>query len=520
MALLLMAAATLAASIAGSVLLARRISVPLQALTTLAHRIRGGDYSCAAERSGPDEVVALADSLNHMREGIAAREAQISRLAYEDTLTTLPNRALFQQRVDAALRDDGRRAAVLLMDLDRFKDVNDALGHHIGDRVLQVVASRLRGSLGGEDTVARLGGDEFAVLLPGADEARACDAGRRIAASLEQPIRVGDHAIDVGASIGATLYPGHGADIGQLLRHADIAMYAAKRGRLGFLLYDPSVEDSRQGHLSLLSELRRAVERDELTLHFQPKVELATGAFASVEVLLRWTHPLRGVLPPSEFIPFAEHTGYIRELTRWVIDAALRQCGAWRAQGRTIRMAINVSARDLLNPELPDIVARALAAHGVPADALCLEVTETALMEDPVRAHETVRRLRALGLRLSIDDYGTGFSSLAYIKRLSVSELKIDRAFIKDLTRDAEDLAIVRSTIDLGHNLGLEVVSEGVEDEETATRLRELGCDLGQGYWFARPMDAQQLMAWITARETTTSLSLRAQAPLARSSTR
>jgi len=513
-ALLLVAALTLVASIAGSVLLARRISVPLQALTALAHRIRGGDYSRPASRHGPEEIAALADSLNHMREGISAREAQISRLAYEDSLTTLPNRALFQQRVDEALHDTGQRAAVLLMDLDRFKDINDALGHHIGDRVLQVVASRLRGSLGPDDTVARLGGDEFAVLLPGADEPRALEAGRRIAAALEQPIRVADHTIDVGASIGATLYPGHGADIGQLLRHADVAMYAAKRGRLGFLLYDPSVEDSRQGHLSLLSELRRAVERDELTLHFQPKVHLATGAFASVEVLLRWTHPLRGMLPPSEFIPFAEHTGYIRELTRWVIDAALRQSGAWRAQGRPIRMAVNVSARDLLNPELPDIVAHALATHGVAPDSLCLEVTETALMEDPVRAHDTVRRLRALGLRLSIDDYGTGFSSLAYIKRLSVSELKIDRAFVKDLAHDAEDLAIVRSTIDLGHNLGLQVVSEGVEDEVTAARLRELGCDLGQGFWFARPMDAQQLMAWIAARETTTNLVLLTQSPL------
>jgi diguanylate cyclase (GGDEF)-like protein len=481
-------------------LLARRISVPLQGLTALAHRIRGGDYSCAASRDGPDEIAALADSLNHMREGIAAREAQISRLAYEDTLTTLPNRALFQQRVEAALQDGGGRAAVLLMDLDRFKDINDALGHHVGDRVLQVVASRLRGSLGAGDTVARLGGDEFAVLLAGAGEAHACDAGRRIAAALEPPIRIGDHAIDVGASIGATLYPAHGVDIGQLLRHADVAMYAAKRGRLGFLLYDPSAEDSRQGHLSLLSELRRAVERNELTLHFQPKVTLASGACTSVEVLLRWTHPLRGMLPPSEFIPFAEHTGYIRELTAWVIDAALRQCGAWRAQGRVIRMAVNVSARDLLNPELPRIVARALSAHGVNADALCLEVTETALMEDPVRAQDTVRHLRELGVRLSIDDYGTGFSSLAYIKRLSVSELKIDRAFVRDLARDAEDLAIVRSTIDLGHNLGLEVVSEGVEDEATATRLRELGCDLAQGYWFAKPMDAPQLAAWLDAR--------------------
>ena len=296
------------------------------------------------------------------------------------------------------------------------------------------------------------------------------------------------------------MYPEHGSDIGDLLRHADLAMYGAKRNRLGHALYDPASEASRQGHLSLLSELRRAVEQDELTLRFQPKIDLASGGMASVEVLIRWNHRLRGVLAPADFIPFAEHTGYIRELTRWIIQAAARQAGAWRAQGLTVGLAINVSARDLLNPELPRIVGEALARHGVSPQSICLEVTETALMEDPERVHDTVRRLLALGLRLSIDDYGTGFSSLAYIKRLSVSELKIDRTFIKDLITDDDDLAIVLSTIELGHNLGLDVVAEGIEDAATAQRLRELGCTLGQGYFFAAPMDASGFLRWAMAR--------------------
>ncbi|HET9646076.1 MAG TPA: EAL domain-containing protein [Burkholderiaceae bacterium] len=500
LALLIVAAVTLLASVGGSIVLARRVAVPLQTLTSLARRIRDGDYATAARIDGPEEIEALADSLDHMREGIARREDEIGRLAYQDSLTGLPNRVRFQQRVDQVLRhasDTHTTAAVLLMDLDRFKNVNDALGHDVGDQVLQVVGKRLRGSLRDCDTVSRLGGDEFAVLLPGVDAEGARDIGERIAVALEEPIRLHGHTIDVGASIGATLYPVHGTDLAGLLRHADVAMYAAKRGRIQYALYDPAVEDTRAVHLSLLSELRRAVEQDELELRFQPKVDLAACRFASAEVLLRWTHPVRGVLPPSEFIPFAEHTGYIRELTRWLIEAAARQSGLWRAQGHTIRLALNVSARDLLNPDLPAIMAESLSRHGVPPDSISMEVTETALMEDPAGAHATVRRLRELGVKLSIDDYGTGFSSLAYIKRLAVDELKIDRAFIKELVHDADDQAIVRSTIELGHNLGLQVVAEGIEDAHTADKLREMGCDLGQGYHFARPLPADELMQWI-----------------------
>jgi EAL domain-containing protein (putative c-di-GMP-specific phosphodiesterase class I) len=301
----------------------------------------------------------------------------------------------------------------------------------------------------------------------------------------------------VGTSIGIAHFPEHGRDAQTLVRNADIAMYAAKRNKTGYAIYDPHYDTSQQEHLSLLGELRRAVERDELRLYYQPKVSMTSANISAVEALIRWEHPTRGLVPPAMFVPFAEHTGYIKLLTRWVIREAVRQCGAWLREGLRLQVAVNISARDLMNRELPAEVATLLAEHGVPPALLCLEITESGFMEDPVHAQKVLDRLAELGVRLSIDDYGTGHSSLSYIMRLPVHELKIDRSFISRMGVNDELSTIVRSTIDLGHNLGLKVVAEGVEDLSVWNMLRTLGCDDAQGFYMSRPLSADALAAWI-----------------------
>ena len=494
-----LAALSLAASMIGSYFIARSITRPLNRLTESAARIRNGDYSDKLDLEGTDEIRALADSFNHMREGIAAHEREILRLAYEDRLTGLPNRALFNDRLQQAVhaaRRNGAPLTVMMMDLDRFKHINDTLGHAIGDDVLREVGTRLRAALRESDTVARLGGDEFAALLPTGNEERIVEVVRKVLRCMEQPIECNGQSLDVGASIGIACFPEHGDTPGTLIRHADIAMYLAKAANSEFAFYDPDHDGSRQEQLSLLGELRRALERNELVMFFQPKIDLATGRTKGVEALVRWLHPARGIVPPAEFVPFAERTGFVRTVTRCVLEMALRRCGQWLAQGIRLQMSVNISVRDLQNPELPDIVASLLASSGVPADLVCLEITESSFMENPQRAVHTLGRLHALGVKLSIDDFGTGFSSLAYLRKLRVHEMKIDRTFIAAM-EEANDLAIVRSTIDLAHNLGLRVVAEGIEDERSLARLRAMGCDEAQGYFMSRPLAEEDLRQWL-----------------------
>jgi diguanylate cyclase (GGDEF)-like protein len=505
--LVLLTIASIAASIAGSVVVARRITQPLATLSEFARRVRDGDYGSRMKLDRDDEVGALSASFNHMLEGIQARQAEILRLAYEDTVTGLPNRGMFSTQLAEAVeayRQNGTPVAVLLMDLDRFKFINDTLGHHAGDLVLQAVAKRLRESLRESDKVARLGGDEFAILLAGGDLGRASAVGRMIQAILEDPIDLDGQPVDVGSSIGIAQCPAHGEDPGMLLRHADIAMYVAKRERSGVEIYQSHYDQNRAEHLSLLSDLRRAIAEDQLLLHYQPKLDLRRGQIVGVEALVRWHHPERGMFPPSEFIPFAEQTGMIKHVTRWVIEAATRQCGAWLSSGMTLSVSMNVSSRDLLDRALPQLFAAAARRHGVSPDLITIEVTESALVEDPQRAQDTIRRLKEQGFRLSIDDYGTGYSSLAYIQRLNCDELKIDRAFVTHASGDGKDAAIVHSTIELGHSLGLSVVAEGVEDAEVLEVLRDLGCDLAQGYAIARALPPEKLAEWVESCEWTT----------------
>ena len=502
--LIVLAGLSLLLSIVGSVAVARNITRPLETLANAAARIEQGDYVEPVDVRRADEIGVLASSLNHMRGGIAERENRILKLAYEDPLTDLANRSRFSSELARAIESAVQgnfQLTILMMDLDRFKYVNDTLGHGVGDHVLREVSLRLQSSVTDAECIARLGGDEFAILLRSSRDADRAETARQIIAALEVPILYEEQPLDVGTSIGIAHYPEHGRDAQTLVRNADIAMYAAKRNKSGYAIYDPHYDTSQQEHLSLLGELRRAVERNELRLYYQPKVSLHSSNISAVEALIRWEHPTRGLVPPAMFIPFAEHTGYIKLLTRWVLREAVRQCGEWLREGLRLSVSVNISARDLMNRELPNEVAALLAEHGVPATLLCLEITESGFMEDPANAQEVLDRLVELGVRLSIDDYGTGYSSLSYIMRLPVQELKIDRSFISRMATDEEISTIVRSTIDLGHNLGLKVVAEGVEDLSVWNMLRSLGCDDAQGYFMSPPLAPAALVGWIRAND-------------------
>jgi diguanylate cyclase (GGDEF)-like protein len=427
--------------------------------------------------------------------------AKTQHQALHDALTGLPNRTLLHDRIDQAIHQADRElvpAALLLLDLDRFKEVNDTLGHHYGDQLLVQVGERLRGRLRQVDTVARLGGDEFAVLLPRIQTAEGAVAvASKLLAGFDEPFRLEDLALEVEASIGVAVYPEHGSDPDELLQRADIAMYAAKDTHAGFVLFDPKQDQHSPRRLALLGELRRAIDQQQLLLHYQPKVDAHTSRVLGVEALVRWQHPEHGLIPPGEFIPLAERTGLIGPLTHYVLDAALHQCRDWRQDGHELPVAVNVSARRLLDLDFPGEVAGLLTHWRVPARLLMVEITESTIMADPTHAIQILGRLNEMGVQLSIDDFGTGYSSMAYLKTLPVHELKVDRSFVAQMTSDSRDAVIVHSTIDLGRNLGLRVVAEGVEDSLTLQHLDLLGCHAAQGYHISRPMPAEDLIDWL-----------------------
>lgn len=484
-----------------SLAIARGVTRPIQALAGFAQRIAQGNYGEKPVIDGRNEIAELAHAFEHMSTEIASREAYILDLAYRDVLTGLPNRTMFHDRLQQALhasRRVGKPLTVLLLGLDRFKYVNDTLGHPIGDLLLKEVAQRLQATLRrASDTVSRLGGDEFAVLLPteGPDPAR--KVARALLDALEQPMTLDGQIIDMRGSIGIASAPLHGDDITTLLRCANVALHEAKRTGSGYAEYDARHDHNTLARLSLMSELRDAVENNHLALFYQPKIDLKDNNTHSAEALVRWVHPQRGVVPPNDFIPFAEQTGYIKAITTWVLNEGVRQCAEWTRMGLAVNISINLSARDLMNAELPDYFAGLIQQHGCEAQRICLEITESAILDDPGHALENLRRLDAIGCKLSIDDYGTGYSSLAYLKQLPVNELKIDRSFVKNMVNDASDRVIVRSTIDLAHNLGLHVVAEGVENEAILSELCLLGCDQAQGYLFSKPVSATDYYAWV-----------------------
>ena len=419
--------------------------------------------------------------------------------AMHDSLTGLPNRKYMLERLaEAVARPDMARFSVALLDLDRFKEVNDTLGHHVGDRLLELVAQRIQGVLRPQDLVARLGGDEFAVLLPEvALDHNAADVARRVRDALVEPFQLEDVLLELEASIGIALYPDHGQDVEQIMRRADVAMYLAKEQHTGVEVYDPARDHNSTDRLGLLAALRRALDAGELDLHYQPKVSVGEREVVGMEALLRWNHPIRGFIPPDEFIPLAETSGLMHRLTAFVIDTALAQVAQWRAEGIPVAVAVNVSARDLHGAELARTVSEALARHRVPTQLLKLELTERTLMAEHTRVVDTLIALEALDVELSLDDFGTGYSSMFMLKRLPVSEIKVDRSFVSKLAEEGEDASIVRSIIDLAHALGLQAVAEGVETAAVWEQLRDLGCDTAQGWFVSRPMPAAAATKWL-----------------------
>jgi diguanylate cyclase (GGDEF)-like protein/PAS domain S-box-containing protein len=421
--------------------------------------------------------------------------------AMHDGLTGLPNRVFLYDRLDKAInqaRLTGSPVALLLMDLDRFKEVNDTFGHHFGDLLLKEVALRVKADVESADTVARLGGDEFAILIAGPRDAQHVAAvARRLLDNLQKPFVVEGRVLEVGASIGIALYPTHGTDARTLLRLADVAMYAAKQAQAGYRFHSEEYESRNPDDLALVVELRDAIERDELELYYQPKLHLKSGLMTRAEVLIRWNHPKRGLLSPAAFIPIAERTGVIRSLTDWIFDRALKQVRTWHDEGAPVHVAVNVSAKSLQEQTLPTKVHDLLKKWRVDARFLKIEITESSIMADPAHALAILSLVQSLGVRLSVDDFGTGYSSLSHLRQLPIDEIKIDKSFVTGMINSDADATIVRTVIDLAHNLGKQVCAEGVEDEATWRLLGDLGCDLAQGYWISRPMKADDFMKWL-----------------------
>ena len=416
------------------------------------------------------------------------------KLSLTDDLTGLGNRRSFTAAVERAVADQ-RLCALLMIDLDQFKELNDTLGHHVGDELLRSVGPRLSATMRPGDVVARLGGDEFGVLIKDADTETAMVAAGRLRAALGRPYALAGISLHVGASIGIAAFPEHAEDANTLLRHADVAMYEAKRGHTGYGVYASEGDHHSRDRLELAGEMRHALVNDELTLHYQPVADLASGKLVGVEALVRWRHPERGLLAPGAFLPAIEHTELMRELSRRVLAMAICQAGAWFRLDRPWRVAANLSATDLLDRSLVDDVSSLLRRYGTPAGRLTLEVTESVLMTDPAGAMQLLGELRGLGVQLALDDFGTGWSSLTHLQRMPVHEIKIDRSFVAAMATEASSAAIVSSTVDLAHALGLRVVAEGIEDEATWRRLRDVGCDAAQGYHLSRPLPAAEFEA-------------------------
>ncbi len=422
---------------------------------------------------------------------------RLHALATTDSLTGLPNRTLFNDRLTQAIasasRSGDRQVVLMLMDLNHFKEINDTLGHPAGDQVLVMVAQRLASALRDSDTLARLGGDEFGILLPDVKDARKTVAkvAKKLLQCFVAPFRIGDNDLYLGGAIGVVIYPEHGEDVDTLMSRADIAMYGTKNKDVGYLFYDATLDPNAQARLQLAGDLRQALARNELELHYQPKIDLQSGGIEGAEALIRWRHPQLGLLPPMDFLPIAERSGLITPITDWVIETAVRQCMRWSENGHRVRVAVNMPGRVFQDPGLVHRIERMLKAANAPAECLEIEIIENTLMTDVEHVSRILDRISALGVHIAIDDFGTGYSSLAYLKKLPLKTLKIDKSFVIDMAHDDNDAAIVRSTIDLAHNLGYRVVAEGIENVQTHQMLAALGCDGAQGFHFGHPVPSE-----------------------------
>ncbi|MDP9065601.1 MAG: EAL domain-containing protein [Pseudomonadota bacterium] len=498
--LLLIAAVGLAASACATLWLARDITRPLQNLTAAVGKIRAGFYDTPISMQRRDELGLLAEGMQLMQAAVHSRDRSISRLAYEDTLTGLQNWVGFSAALTEILSRGGTPVGVAVINLRRFRRINDLLGYAVGDSVLKEIAARLTAHPPVAIAVGRLAADEFVAYAAIADRAALPAWGAALAARFIEPITVEDQPIDVNATIGLALAHATDARAADLLRCADLAMERARRDKRPLAIYEPSLQPKARGQLSLLGELRRAIDQHQLCLHLQPKMELSTGRVAGAEALLRWQHPKRGLIAPAAFIPFAEQTGFIRQLTRWVLERAVARGASWYRAGKALPLAVNISADDLADPQFDHRVSNALARHGLPPALLTLEVTESSLIEDPDQACKMLEALALLGVTLSLDDFGTGYSSLSHLARMPVHEIKIDRSFVQGLASDVGYASVVRSAIDMGHSLGLKVVAEGIESDAVAQRLLAMQCDIGQGFFYARPMPSADLEIWLASR--------------------
>ena len=505
----------------------------LNALQQGTKQIAEGDLGYRIDVRGKDELAQTATAFNEMSAKLkhldgerAKKEAEINQLnqvleqrviertvqlqdvntqlehqAMHDALTSLPNRALFHDRLKNTLLISQRSKepfALMGVDLDLFKEINDTLGHHVGDMVLQHVATACNSVLRDSDTVARMGGDEFSIILPNVTNKEQAElVAKRVLTAIKVPQKIEGHVVEVGSSIGIAMFPEHGEDELMLTTHSDAAMYEAKRKKLGVVMYLPVMGDGQSEAVALKGELRRAITEGELVLHFQPKIDLGSNTISGVEALVRWQHKRLGLLYPDIFIGLAENSGLIKPLTIEVLRLAMKQILEWRTEGQAYPVAVNISAINLQDKGFPEIVEAMMSEFDVQGHLLELEVTETAIMTEPIVAIENIRKLSKLGIQMSIDDFGTGYSSMAYLQKLMVAKIKIDKSFVMEMGTSAGDEVIVRSTIDLAHNLGLTAVAEGVENQESWDKLRELGCDSAQGYFMSKPLSAEKFKEWI-----------------------
>ena len=460
-------------------------------------------------RRGSREVYNLVSAYNRMREIIEQRQHALEHQALHDNLTGLPNRALLQDRLEHAIKHSDRHdtsLAFMVIDLDRFKEINDTLGHHVGDRVLNEISTRLLHCLRKSDTVARLGGDEFALIIPETEAAQAIQFAKKISMAINEVLIIDNQNLYIGASIGISMYPEDGIDSDTLVRYADIAMYSAKQDNIDSALFNIKMDKMSVDNLSLLGDFREELNNQtgQLQLYYQPKIDLLNQKIISVEALLRWQHPEQGFISPEFLIRMAEQSGLIGNLTTWVIEQAIHDCAQWQLNKINIGVSINLSAWNLQDPKLPRLIKRSIEKNKLLPETLSFEITESAVMTDPARARDILEQLDKMGISLEIDDYGTGFSSLAYLKLLPVNTLKIDKSFVIDMLEDPNDLIIVRSTIELAHNLGMLVIAEGVEDAETLLRLQQLKCDSAQGFYITRPLPENELFKWIASYDPNT----------------
>jgi len=487
----------------GTILVSMEIMV-LRPISQVVSALRSRAFGSETQqmlRARSRETQFLVDAFQEMDYEVNKRQRALEYQALHDVLTTLPNRAMLGEHLNYQILASRRfdcPLALLVLDLDRFKEVNDSLGHGVGDQLLVEVAQCFRRTIRDTDTIARLGGDEFSVLLPTAGREMAGELALALCQSIAKPFEIEGNQIHVETSIGIAIFPDDGNDGETLMRHADVAMYNAKRNRTGFEFYDLARDEYGEKRVSLISSLRRALQSgQQLELRFQPQVELLSGNVSGAEALLRWRHPEFGQIQPENIVDLAEHVGLINELSLWIIERALGECANWRKSGKQLSVSVNLSVRNLTYEGLAGCIGDLLDKYCLQPDVLTLEITESAMMTNPGRSMAVLQSLHDMGVKLAIDDFGTGFSSLAYLKKLPVDEIKIDKSFVLDMETDTNDAMIVQSTIDLGHNLGLRVVAEGIESEALKAQLRALRCDAGQGYHFSRPLTASAFRTWL-----------------------